>query len=141
MPNFKEANLYFSAERTMLSWQRSALSFVALGFGLERYAFMKNAALPNQINHIHYLISECVGLSLILVGTFIAFKSAAHFKSFLSSLSLDDLPTIKIHCSLLAVDALTEAIYGYFQKTGKPISPEFAQKHNRIITCQTRLKH
>jgi putative membrane protein len=93
MTNFKEANLYFSAERTMLSWQRSALSFVALGFGLERYAFMKNADLPNQINHIHYLISECVGLSLILVGTFIAFKSAAHFKSFLSSLSLDDLPT------------------------------------------------
>ena len=55
--------------------------------------------------------------------------------------ALDDLPTIKIHCSLLAVDALTEAIYGYYQKTGQQISPEFAQKHNRIITCQTRLKH
>lgn len=55
--------------------------------------------------------------------------------------ALDDLPTIKIHCSLLAVDALAEAIYGYYQKTSQPISPEFEQKHNRIITCQTRLKH
>ena len=55
--------------------------------------------------------------------------------------ALDDLPTIKIHCSLLAVDALAEAIYGYFQKTGRKISPDFEQKHNRIITCQTRLKH
>lgn len=55
--------------------------------------------------------------------------------------ALDDLPTIKIHCSLLAVDALAEAIYSFYQKTGQKISPDFEQKHNRIITCQTRLKH
>jgi nitrogen fixation NifU-like protein len=55
--------------------------------------------------------------------------------------ALGDLPAVKIHCSLLAVDALTEAIYSYYQKTKKPISPDFEQKHNRIITCQSRLKH
>lgn len=55
--------------------------------------------------------------------------------------ALDDLPTVKIHCSLLAVDALTEAIYSYYQKTNQAISSEFEQKHKRIITCQTRLKH
>ncbi|MEI8067887.1 MAG: iron-sulfur cluster assembly scaffold protein [Candidatus Shapirobacteria bacterium] len=55
--------------------------------------------------------------------------------------ALDDLPTIKIHCSLLAVDALVEAIYNYYQKTGQKISPDFEKKHNRIITCQSRLKH
>lgn len=55
--------------------------------------------------------------------------------------ALDDLPTIKIHCSLLAVDALAEAIYSFYQKTGQKISPDFEQKHNRIVTCQTRLKH
>jgi len=55
--------------------------------------------------------------------------------------ALDDLPTIKIHCSLLAVDALAEAIYGYYKKTNQEISSDFEQKHNRIITCQTRLKH
>ena len=55
--------------------------------------------------------------------------------------ALDGLPTIKIHCSLLAVDALAEAIYSYYQKTNQPISPEFEQKHHRIISCQSRLKH
>jgi nitrogen fixation NifU-like protein len=55
--------------------------------------------------------------------------------------ALDDLPAVKIHCSLLAVDALTEAIYSFYQKNNQPISAEFEQKHNRIITCQTRLKH
>jgi nitrogen fixation NifU-like protein len=55
--------------------------------------------------------------------------------------ALEDLPTIKIHCSLLAVDALIEAIFNYYQKNNKLISPELKQKHNRIIICQSRLKH
>jgi nitrogen fixation NifU-like protein len=55
--------------------------------------------------------------------------------------ALDDLPSVKIHCSLLAVDALIEAIYSFYKNTNQPISPDFEQKHNRIITCQTRLKH
>lgn len=55
--------------------------------------------------------------------------------------ALGDLPAVKIHCSLLAVDALTEAIYSYFQKTNQLISAEFEQKHKRIITCQSRLTH
>lgn len=55
--------------------------------------------------------------------------------------ALGNLPSIKIHCSLLAVDALTEAIYSYYKKTNQVISPDFEQKHHRIITCQSRLKH
>ncbi len=55
--------------------------------------------------------------------------------------ALEDLPVVKIHCSLLAVDALTEAIYTHYQNTNQPISSEFEKKHNRIITCQSRLKH
>ena len=54
--------------------------------------------------------------------------------------ALDDLPTIKIHCSLLAADALTEAIYNYFQKTNQPISPELESKHHRIGICQLKEK-
>ena len=68
-------------------------------------------------------------------------KAAMNIKNEDVIKALDDLPTIKIHCSLLAVDALSEAIYSYFQKTGKIISDDFEQKHKRIITCQTRLKH
>jgi putative membrane protein len=93
MSNVNEANLYFSAERTMLSWQRSALAFIALGFALERYAFMKNIDLPNHINSIHYLISVFVGLSFILLGAFIAFQSAVHHKRLIRSLPLEELPT------------------------------------------------
>lgn len=55
--------------------------------------------------------------------------------------ALDDLPTIKIHCSLLAADALAEAIYNYYLQTNQSISDELTKLHQRITTCQTRLKH
>ena len=46
--------------------------------------------------------------------------------------SLGELPAIKIHCSLLAVDALSEAIYDYLSKNKKEISKELQKKHKRI---------
>lgn len=46
--------------------------------------------------------------------------------------SLGGLPKIKYHCSVLAVDALIEAVYDYFQKNKKKISSELQKKHNII---------
>ncbi len=46
---------------------------------------------------------------------------------------LGGLPPIKIHCSLLAVDALREAIYSYFKKTGKKIPEWLEKEHERIV--------
>jgi len=46
--------------------------------------------------------------------------------------SLGGLPPIKIHCSVLANDALTEAIYDYFSKKGRPISKELSKRHQHI---------
>lgn len=46
--------------------------------------------------------------------------------------SLGGLPPIKVHCSVLAVDALLEAIYDYLSRAGKTISPELKERHARI---------
>lgn len=42
-----------------------------------------------------------------------------------------NVPFVKIHCSLLAVDALGEAIYDYLIKNNKPIPEELAERHKR----------
>jgi len=47
---------------------------------------------------------------------------------------LGGLPVIKIHCSLLAIDALQEAIYDYLSKNKKPIPEKLKQKHQRLKT-------
>ena len=46
--------------------------------------------------------------------------------------SLDGLPPIKIHCSVLATEALSEAIYDYFTKINRPIPKSLKETHDRI---------
>jgi nitrogen fixation NifU-like protein len=45
---------------------------------------------------------------------------------------LGELPPIKVHCSVLAVDALREAIYDYLSKEGLKIPDELEKQHRRI---------
>lgn len=45
--------------------------------------------------------------------------------------SLKGLPPIKIHCSLLAVDALKEAVYDFYKKGGRKIPPDLIAVHQK----------
>lgn len=45
---------------------------------------------------------------------------------------LGGVPAFKVHCSLLAVDALSEAIYDYLLKKKRPIPKELRERHRRI---------
>ena len=46
--------------------------------------------------------------------------------------SLGGLPKIKYHCSVLAVDALIEAVYDYFSKSGKEIPAVLQRRHDLV---------
>jgi len=46
--------------------------------------------------------------------------------------SLGGLPRFKYHCSFLAIDALSEAIYDYLSKNKKPIPKEVQKRHQNI---------
>jgi len=46
--------------------------------------------------------------------------------------SLGGLPPIKLHCSALAADALTEAIYDYLSKNKREIPKELRETRQRI---------
>jgi len=45
---------------------------------------------------------------------------------------LGGLPTIKLHCSVLAIDALSEAIYDYLAKNKIEIPEELQKRHKKI---------
>jgi nitrogen fixation protein NifU and related proteins len=45
---------------------------------------------------------------------------------------LGGLPSIKYHCSVLAIDALVEAVYDYYLNQGKDFPEGLAEKHKAI---------
>jgi len=54
--------------------------------------------------------------------------------------SLEGLPPIKLHCSVLAADALSEAIHDYLSKNRGPISNELQKRHKRIMKEKELIK-
>lgn len=53
--------------------------------------------------------------------------------------ALTDLPPQKIHCSILATDALLEAVYNYYVAEKMPISEDLKKKHQIIKNNQELL--
>lgn len=49
---------------------------------------------------------------------------------------LGGLPPTKYHCSLLAEEALGEAIYSYLKRNKKPIPPELQAKHKSALKAE-----
>lgn len=60
------------------------------------------------------------------------FKEALKLKKEDIVKKLGGLPPVKIHCSILAIDALYEAIYDYFRKKKKEISETLKKTHEKI---------
>ena len=54
---------------------------------------------------------------------------------------LGGLPPIKHHCSLLAEEALGEAIYDFFKKNKRQIPKELEAKHKRALKAESEFEH
>jgi nitrogen fixation NifU-like protein len=61
-----------------------------------------------------------------------SFPEALKLKGQKITEALKGLPPVKMHCSVLAYDAMVEAIYDFLTKNKKPIPAEVLQIHKRI---------
>jgi len=66
------------------------------------------------------------------IATSSAITGMVKGKSIDEALKINKDKIIKLHCSILAVDALSEAVYNYLQRSKKQISPALEEKHQRI---------
>jgi nitrogen fixation NifU-like protein len=55
--------------------------------------------------------------------------------------SLGGLPPIKIHCSVLATEALKEAVYDYYKKNKRPIPKGLQAVHKRVKAVRESIEH
>jgi nitrogen fixation NifU-like protein len=54
---------------------------------------------------------------------------------------LGELPSIKLHCSVLAIDALSEAVYDYFSKNKVKIPKKIEDRHQIILKREATHEH
>lgn len=86
--------VFFAAERTLLAWQRSSISFIALGFVIERFGlFIKFLKLSNEVQPANIQISAIVGIFFIGLGATVCLLTALQYQTFLKQLSNDEIPS------------------------------------------------
>jgi len=51
------------------------------------------------------------------------------------------LPPVKVHCSILAVDALHEALFDYYSRARLPVPDELKREHERIQKALETIEH
>ena len=54
---------------------------------------------------------------------------------------LGELPPIKLHCSVLAIDALSEAVYDYYSKKKEKIPAKLEERHQVIMKREESHEH
>ena len=54
---------------------------------------------------------------------------------------LNGLPKIKLHCSVLAIDALKEAVYDYYKRNNRPIPGDIRKVHERVQKVNEMIEH
>lgn len=52
-----------------------------------------------------------------------------------------NVPLIKVHCSMLAIDALAEAVYDYYKKNKKSISQDLQKRHEAAERIGKEISH
>lgn len=75
--------VYFSAERTLMAWVRTALGLMALGFVIDRFGLILRQMIPGSAEAVHpQAFSFWAGTVVVLFGALLAFVAAARYLHF-----------------------------------------------------------
>lgn len=93
MSYLDDPRVFFAAERTLLAWQRTAISLIGLGFVVERFGLFIRSLNPNlPVNPAHMGPSLFFGVLFLVIAALVALLSAWQFKRFLKELSEQEIP-------------------------------------------------
>jgi len=92
MSDLNDPRVLFAAERTLLAWNRTSISLMAFGFVIERFGLLLEIAGKDEIKVFQRHISFIVGISFILLASFLAFVSINQYRHVLKTLRPVEIP-------------------------------------------------
>lgn len=90
-----DPRVFFAAERTLLAWQRTGLTVMALGFMIARFGlFLQLLALqsPGARAQGSTALSAALGIAFVLAGALASLVATVQHRRFVATLPLADLP-------------------------------------------------
>lgn len=92
MTDLNDPRVLFAAERTLLAWNRTSLSFIAFGFVLERAGIFIRTISPGTVHPSLLVTTFWFGVIFILLGSVVAMYSAKQYAIVLSTLKPSEFP-------------------------------------------------
>jgi len=83
--------VYYAAERTLMSWIRTALGLMALGFVIDRFGLILRQSMPEAVVRFYPgLFSFWTGTVLVMLGTLMAMTAAVRYWRFSTTYNRTD---------------------------------------------------
>jgi putative membrane protein len=87
-----DPSVYFAAERTLLSWARTALSVMGFGFVVARFGLYLRMLGDHDPHDLQHAISTGIGVALVVLATIATTVAAAQYHRFLKTLPNAERP-------------------------------------------------
>lgn len=91
MSDLNDPRVLFAAERTLLAWNRSALTLMAFGFVIERFGLLLHTLLQSG-RPLERGLSFWVGLAFIVLGSASSLHATVQYARVLKTLRPVEIP-------------------------------------------------
>lgn len=92
MSDLNDPRVFFAAERTLLAWNRTGLSLIALGFVIERFDLFLRMFSQHGAAVIERDLPFWIGLSFIALGALSSAAAVVQYRLVLKSLKPVEIP-------------------------------------------------